>query len=255
MLPDLLLGTLFHLFAHGRTQTDAVGSFECHVNPHDGSAFGIGGQLYVPRRVEASVGHLHTPGFGVGRAPPWLPLAYLLSVLAVAGPALGFSLLLLQRRQLGHGPAPGAPASAAPPCCGPPSAAHSTPTTRRHRPAGATVGHAPGPAPATPAHALHAGSGSLPSCLWLYTAYYLQKNHRQNIQIKKSQPSEQSEGPEALHPPIPLEPFNNKSKQHSETFTQNALPGNLSPTQSAIGYYQSDQSTHSSIESTTHGNA
>src|SRR5882724_11040719 len=93
MLLHCLTGALLHLLAHGCTQTDTIGSFRCHFDSHDGAAAGVGGQLHVHRRVEASVGHLHTPRFGVGRAHPWFPLAYLFSVLTVTGPSLRYGLL------------------------------------------------------------------------------------------------------------------------------------------------------------------
>jgi hypothetical protein len=87
----------------------------------------------------------------------------------------------------------------------------------------------------------------------------------------------EAKDPDASDPPIPFEPFNQQIQalacprisppqrstipsiriqaNAAETFTQNALSGNLSPTQPAIGYYQSDQAAHSSIKSITPGNA
>jgi hypothetical protein len=160
MLLDRLAGALLHLLAHGSTATDAVGSCERHVNPTMARLLvsvasctfpaGLKPRLGIfMRRASGSVvlprGAAGVSSLRACRCRPGARLQPASAAAQAAAPR----------------PAPGAPASAAPPCCGPPSAAHSTPTTRRHRPAGATVGHAPGPAPATPAHALHAGSGSL----------------------------------------------------------------------------------------------
>ena len=44
-------------------------------------AFGVGHQLHVERRPEATVGHLHHPSLGVGRAHPRLALARVLAAI------------------------------------------------------------------------------------------------------------------------------------------------------------------------------